>query len=163
MTHKMLVRKAGAWLRQNHSCTIVATELKTYAGEEPDALGFSSSRGSSILVEVKMSRSDFLADKKKYFRKISEAGLGDLRYFMAPKGLIKPDEVGEWGLVEISQGPSKFLFSRVKKESDAFQADKRKEVIFLTSILRRLEISSCVFVQQECAMGSPTVDQEKPE
>jgi len=146
ISHKMLARKAAGWLKQHERCTIVAIELKTNAGEEPDALGFSSAGGFSALVECKTSRSDFHADKKKYYRRYPESGMGSKRFFMAPKGLLKKEEVGQWGLVEVS-GRGKMMYARMVKDSDAFDPDKRKEISFLVSIVRRLEISSCVYVK----------------
>ncbi|MDQ7286946.1 hypothetical protein O0I55_17650, partial [Stenotrophomonas sp. Sm5341] len=69
--------------------------------EDPDAIGWYT--GRTMLVECKVSRSDFLADRKKRFRANPERGLGLYRYFMAPKGLIKVDELpARWGLLEVS-------------------------------------------------------------
>ena len=41
-------------------------------GERPDALGFRN--GVSCLIEVKVTRADFLADKKKRFRQDTTMG-----------------------------------------------------------------------------------------
>jgi len=52
----------AAWLRKN-GFSVVETELTCFGcREQPDVLGFRSS--CSAMVEVKISRSDFLADKK---------------------------------------------------------------------------------------------------
>ena len=77
--------------------------------------------------------------------------MGDSRYFMAPKGLISPDEVGPWGLVEVTRS-GRGLVARVVKVSETFETNKRAEVGFLTSIIRRLEISTAVFVRADDAM-----------
>jgi hypothetical protein len=146
MTHKDLVRKAGAWLTNNRRCTVVLTELATQNNETPDAIGFYSSGGASILVECKTSRADFLADKNKIFRREQERGMGDRRYFMVPIGLISPDEVPDpWGLIVIP--PSER--ARIHKEAAYATANKSAEVVMLVSVLRRLEISTAVFVRQE--------------
>ena len=72
-------------------------------GENPDAIGWYT--GRTMLVECKVSRSDFLADRKKPFRANPERGLGLYRYFMAPKGLIKVDELpARRGLLEVNGG-----------------------------------------------------------
>ena len=55
----------------------------------------------TVLVECKVSRSDFLADKAKPHRHVG--GIGNWRYYMAPEGLISPNELPEkWGLVEVN-------------------------------------------------------------
>ena len=64
--------------------------------EKPDVLDFNSS-GRSTLYEIKMSRSDFLADKKKYARE--HPHFGNERYFVCYGDFIKPNEVPQgWGL-----------------------------------------------------------------
>ena len=69
-------------------------------GEQPDVLGVNM-YGESILVEVKVSRSDFLADKKKPWREDGK-GIGDKRIFLTPKGLLKADEIPYgWQLWEV--------------------------------------------------------------
>jgi hypothetical protein len=74
---------------------VVATELKTDIFEEPDAIGWGAC-SRSILVECKASRADFFADKKK-----NRAGVGLEKWYMTPRGLVKPCEVPDgWGLVE---------------------------------------------------------------
>jgi len=90
MTHRELVKKAAGWLK-NERCGVVIAELVTYAGEIPDALGFHN--GHSVLIECKTSRADFLADREKLFRQIPEKGMGDHRYFMAPKGVLTVEDL----------------------------------------------------------------------
>lgn len=145
ITHKELVRRAGIWLRNNQKSSVVLTELVTQAGEIPDAIGFYSCGGNSILVECKATRSDFLSDKHKLFRIYSEIGMGDQRYFLAPRGLLKPEELPpDWGLLEATE-----YRIMQKKEASFVKADKNKEITMLVSVLRRLEISTAVFVRQD--------------
>jgi len=102
-THADLVKVAGRWLRNTAGCSVVLEELcaATGNGENPDAIGWRC--GQTMLVECKTSRSDFLADRKKPFRVDPSRGLGLYRYFMAPKGLLRADEMPErWGLLEVS-------------------------------------------------------------
>ncbi|GBQ90079.1 hypothetical protein GCM10007866_16160 [Gluconobacter albidus] len=72
-------------------------------GESPDAIGYRVSdmiNGGSTIVECKVSRSDFLADRKKPHRQTG--GMGKWRYFMCPEGLISPDELPDkWGLLHV--------------------------------------------------------------
>ncbi len=103
LTHADLVKIAGRWLRNTAGCSVVLEELcaATGNGENPDAIGWRS--GQTMLVECKASRSDFLADRKKPFRADPSRGLGMYRYFLAPKGLLRPEEMPDrWGLLEVS-------------------------------------------------------------
>ena len=90
-SHRDLCFKATKYLRNKgiqpfHKCQYVVCELER-AGEIPDAFGFGGS--STQLIEVKVSRSDFLSDKKKYRRKYPEHGIGKFRSDLCPEGLIK--------------------------------------------------------------------------
>lgn len=99
-THADLVRIARRWLTGAARCDFAFTEY-AYLSEVPDALGFLS-LSATILVECKTSRADFLADAKKPWRQKPETGLGDFRTFLAPTGLLLPDEIPErWGLLEV--------------------------------------------------------------
>lgn len=143
-SHRELVRRAGAWLRNRKNCGVVMEELATQNNETPDALGFYGA-GGSILIECKTSRADYLADKIKIFRRCEEIGMGDARYFATPKGLLKPDELPEgWGLLEIGEHQI-----REVKEATHKPANKRAEVKMLMSAIRRLELSTAVFVREE--------------
>jgi hypothetical protein len=143
MTHKDLVRRVGAWLRGRKGCNVVMLELATKNSETPDAIGFHGA-GCSILIECKASRSDFHADKDKWFRQFEDMGVGDVRYFAAPKGLLTPSDMPDgWGLLEVSEHQIREVCEPSPKA-----ANKRAEVIMLTSAIRRLEISTAVYVQQ---------------
>lgn len=69
-------------------------------GETPDAIGWHSR--CSVVVECKISRNDFLADKKKPFRVEPKKGMGTFRFYLVPKGLLKVADVSgtEWGILE---------------------------------------------------------------
>ena len=67
----------------------------------PDAIGWKKAC-HSVLVESKVSRSDFLADRAKRFRQKPETGVGCERYYLAPQGLIRIEELPMgWGLLEV--------------------------------------------------------------
>ncbi|AUZ06335.2 hypothetical protein ADP71_31570 [Vitreoscilla sp. C1] len=158
LTHKNLCDLAVRWLqrpnsRNGHGCCFAVSEVATgYAGEIPDAIGFRASEwdcAGSVLVEVKTSRSDFLADKKKAHR--IEGGVGDWRYYMAPTGLIQIDELPpQWGLVEVNgrghinvvHGPAKvaknFMSYRSQLEEFKHDANKSREFFLLVKLLTRL-------------------------
>jgi len=102
MTHDELVERAVRWLKSTGKCGVAVPELVTYCDESPDAIGWRSRGLICVLIECKTSRSDFLSDKKKRFRKIPEEGVGNKRYFMTPPRLIASMELPEnWGLLEV--------------------------------------------------------------
>jgi hypothetical protein len=95
--------------------------------EIPDAIGWLRS-GVSLLIECKASRGDFLSDAVKPSRRSGKAsapsspaptapkpeiqpprkteGLGAYRFYLAPSGLLAPDEIPEgWGLLELRSSP----------------------------------------------------------
>lgn len=100
MDHRQLCEKAAHWLHNSKNCKVVLIERNSnHGGEEPDAIGWTST-GYSYLVEVKVSRSDFKADKYKPHRQNPETGMGQSRSILCPKGLILPHECPEgWGLL----------------------------------------------------------------
>ena len=70
----------------------------------PDAIGFRAAAQvtETVLVEDKVSRSEFLKDAKKPHR-ADGVGMGLFRYFMCSEGLIRPDEVpARWGLLWVN-------------------------------------------------------------
>jgi hypothetical protein len=110
MTHTECVAAATLYLSKR--CKVVLPEFYSHNDELPDVIGFStgyitdgniwSGGVYSVLIEVKVSRSDFLADKKKSFRMRPEKGMGDRRYYCCPKGLIKKEELPDgWGLLYV--------------------------------------------------------------
>lgn len=99
MTHTECVHAAAYWLHSK--CDVVLPEFFCFNAELADVIGFRAG-GKSILIECKVTRTDYLRDKKKHFRYYPPSGMGDLRYYCCPKGLIKPEELPEnWGLVYV--------------------------------------------------------------
>lgn len=108
MTHQKLVQKAVAWLR-GYRCGVVLSEQACVNGEMPDAIGWKSTC-HSVLVECKVSRADFLADREKPFRRKPELGVGCERFYLTPAGLICPEELpAGWGLLELRSGKMEVL------------------------------------------------------
>lgn len=110
MTHADLCSLAVKWLRRPESkagpgCNLAVSECSAADnGEIPDAIGFRSvgMEQHSVLVEVKVSRADFLVDARKPHRVDPAQGLGRFRYFLAPEGLIAANELpAGWGLIEL--------------------------------------------------------------
>lgn len=118
MTHAELVQKGKRWLLGfKNGCAFVFTETHCQwrPFECPDVIGWNT-RGLSTLIEVKVSRSDFLRDKKKIVRRYEDVGMGHRRFYLCPDKMISPDEVPEkWGLlyangrgISIVKEPQKF-------------------------------------------------------
>ena len=100
--HRELCLLAAQWLRRSKltfpSCPYVAVELVTASQESPDVFGWNY--WATVLIEVKVSRSDFLADAKKSFRQQPEEGVGAFRYYCSPEGLItEADLPDKWGIL----------------------------------------------------------------
>ena len=99
MTHAQLVRLAVKWLR-GYRCGVILSEQACLSGEMPDAIGWKHAC-HSILIECKISRADFLADRDKPFRRKPESGVGCERFYLTPKSLLRLDELpAGWGLLE---------------------------------------------------------------
>jgi len=147
ITHSELVNRAEAWLR-GKGYRVTAKELHTSNSETPDVMGFGYG-GDSCLIECKTSRPDFFADKNKSFRRDSQNGMGQHRYYAVPVGLVKPEELPDGlGLLNVYEKIGGFRSIRKAKDSLMFDADKHAEVNFLVSILRRLRISTAVFIER---------------
>ena len=143
-THKKLVRRMADWLKWSKKMTVVISELSTRNSETPDVIGWIGG-AHSILIECKMSRSDFLADGNKWFRRTPELGMGNERYIAAPKGLISVNELPcGWGLLEVDG-----RYVLITKKSESHESQKSYECVMLMSVIRRLEISTAVYVVQE--------------
>jgi hypothetical protein len=108
-THNKLNDIALKWLKRSFQnggvgCHISLPEVGSidrYGGERVDAFGYRwGFDGGSTVVEVKVSRSDYLADAKKPHRINPSHGIGEFRYYMCPEGLISLDELpANWGLL----------------------------------------------------------------
>ena len=145
MTHKELVEISYRWVLNRAGCGVAFKELNSLAcnGEYPDVIGFAS-WGHSVLVEVKISRSDFFADQKKSFRKTPQLGMGSQRFYCCPTGLIRKDELPiGWGLVYVNdKGKATCIHSpytgNIPERHTGFEKNMRAEHGLMYSVLRRL-------------------------
>lgn len=129
ITHEELVKKAAQWLRSR--CSIVITEMASQR-EEPDAIGFGGVR--TILIECKVTRADFLADLKKP-RHRGLSGMGDHRYYLAPSGLLKPEEIPTgWGLLEVNGRGVSITVKPIQNHDKHYRAEHG----LLVSCIRRI-------------------------
>jgi hypothetical protein len=138
MTHAQMVARAVDWLRR-YRCGVVLSEQACASGEVPDAIGWKG-KCHSVVVECKVSRADFLADRGKPFRENSEIALGCERFYLVPAGLITPQELPPgWGLLECA---GRKVETRVKppRRSLRTPAGLEYEMNLLLASLRRVEI-----------------------
>ena len=144
MTHRELCIKGAKFLKNQgifafHKCRYVVCELER-AGESPDAFGWVG--GVTQLIEVKVTRSDFLSDKKKMWRMNPNQGLGKFRSYLCPEGIIKESDLPEnWGLLYINdKGKIYSVKEPISQESDHYE-----EIDLITSILRREGFNPQIF------------------
>lgn len=142
-THKELVSIAATWLRRKN-CIPVITEMVTYntSGEIPDAIGWTSR--SSILIECKASRSDFLREREKPFRfDLPEIGVGDFRFYLTNPGVIlSADEIPcGWGVYECDEKGKLVHRFGARYENAAkipLTGNRTNELALLRSYIRRI-------------------------
>lgn len=113
LTHQNLCALAVEWLqrpssRKGPGCLVAVSETQNAISSEiPDAIGwrpYSYGGCGATVVEVKVSRADFLADAAKPHRKAPETGMGAYRYYMAPVGVLTEDDLpSRWGLLEVTE------------------------------------------------------------
>jgi hypothetical protein len=154
MTHDELIEEGAKWL-QSKGCSVVITDMTHGHTETPDCIGWRCNN-VSVLLEVKVSRSDFLADKRKIFRHplASNTALGNLRYYLTPEGLVDPSEIPDkWGLIELREPRGRQKNRRIvlvkghapttaivhSSDSSMYQeTNKVSEVSLLISAIRRV-------------------------
>lgn len=137
MTHAQLVEKAVRWLR-SYRCGVVLSEQACVSGEMPDAIGWKRAC-HSVLVECKVTRADFLADRGKPFRVKPEQGVGCERFYLAPGELVRMDELpAGWGLLELRRGRIEVVRASAKNLRSA--SGFRCEMNLLLASLRRVEV-----------------------
>ena len=137
MTHAQLVSKAVHWLRR-YRCGVVLSEQACVSGEMPDAIGWKRAC-HSVLVECKVTRSDFLADRVKRFRQKPQHGVGCERFYLVPAGLVRPEELpAGWGLMECRGGGIDITHPSAKNLRSA--TGFRYEMNLLLASLRRVEV-----------------------
>lgn len=149
MTHTELCQVGARWLLNNknyhYRCNYVVVEFVALCEESPDILGFKGG-SQTLLVETKMSRSDFFADRKKRHRN-DGSGVGEFRYYLCPEGLINEEELPSgWGLLYCYPDGK---IKPVKESSQFKDRDMINETTIMYSIIRRLAGKRQVFNWKE--------------
>lgn len=138
MTHAVLVKLAVEWLRRKYRCGIILSEQACISGEIPDAIGWKG-KNHSVMVECKVSRGDFLADRNKAFRTDANIAIGCERYYFAQRGLISIDELpAGWGLLECHNRTVEIV--RKSKRNLRTPDGLMNEMNLLLASLRRVEV-----------------------
>jgi hypothetical protein len=137
MTHGQLVRIAEKWLR-SYRCGVVLSEQACVSGEMPDAIGWKRAC-HSVLVECKVSRADFLADRAKPWRVKPELGVGCERFYLVPAGMIREDELpAGWGLLACKARRVEIV--KAAKKNLRTEKGFACEMNLLLASLRRVEV-----------------------
>lgn len=109
MTHNELNDIAKRWLLRPESakgpgCKVAFVEVGAVgSSERADAWGYRWGwNPCSVLLEAKVSRSDFLRDRHKPHRQ--QGGMGVYRYFICPEGIINIEDLPDrWGLLWVNK------------------------------------------------------------
>lgn len=137
MTHAQLVERAVQWLC-GYGCGVILSEQACVNGEMPDAIGWKRA-SHSVLVECKISRADFLADRTKPFRVKPHRGLGCERFYLVPPGMVRIDELPPgWGLLEPGNRKVRLVSASARDLRSA--RGFRYEMNLLLASLRRVEV-----------------------
>ncbi|MBV8476772.1 MAG: hypothetical protein JO249_06355 [Acidobacteria bacterium] len=138
MTHGRLIGLAEGWLRRQ-GCRIVLSEQTADCGEIPDAIGWTADC-RSIVIECKVSRADFAADRQKLARQRPKGAMGCERWYLAAAGLLKVNEIPqEWGLLQVRQGRVEVVV-RPQSGSQRKHLGIMSEMALLLASLRRVEV-----------------------
>lgn len=140
-SHYDLCLIGAKYLKSKKSCEewrtpnkFVAVELVTFCPECTDV--WATNGYDSTVIEVKVSHSDFINDKKKFARKNEEFSIGNYRYYLCPIDVIGKDEVPEgWGLLYYDGHKVQKIVQSPFREDGAF---KKWDVAMLSSILNRI-------------------------
>lgn len=99
MNHKALCL-LGARYAKTHGFDRIIIE-PGFRKEQPDVFAFNKT--GSVLIECKVSRSDFLADKKKPFREDPKLGVGKWRYYLVAEGVATQEDMPPGWLLLIAK------------------------------------------------------------
>ena len=138
-SHALLVERAVEWLRTRYRCGVILSEQYCATGEVPDAIGWKK-QCHSVVIECKVSRADFLADRHKPFRQKPEEALGCERFYLAPSGIIHPDEAPTgWGVLAYAERKVT-LVKKPQRKSLRTEVGLAKEMNLLLASLKRVEV-----------------------
>lgn len=134
-THAQLVEMGNKWLRVHTGCVVVLSEYACRAEAIPDVIGFRPRY--SYVIECKVSRKDFLADRRKPHRQ-GNGQFGNFRYYLTlPDVATAADMYDGWGLLyPYKKGLRTIVLPTLHKDL----AVKDQDYAILFSIARRCEL-----------------------
>ncbi len=169
ITHSDLVEIGAKWLEKSHGsfkdntshapCHVILKEFKSFEFSIPDVIGFNNF--NSVVIECKVSHSDFLNDFKKVHRDSNNLKqCGNLRYYLTLPQIIKPDEVQNgWGLLYYDGKIQMMKSPTLHSEPEI----KVAEYSILYSIARRASdkglLNKIIAPYRECCMCHKKVDE----
>lgn len=142
--HDALCLRAEHWLNSQGCKIVIRDPFRCSTNkEQPDAIGWR--KFTSIMIEVKTSRSDFLSDKRKTFRKRPSYGMGDWRFYLCPPHLIEIDDLPKgWGLLWATPKTIRKIHgvppNKKWLSNKPFTGNKNNETCMLTSAMRRFVV-----------------------
>lgn len=143
MTHDDLVKFSVCYARElGFPLSIAGLVTANRSGEIPDVLAFRGG-GDSLLIECKVSRSDFLRDLRKPFRQAYETGMGAYRMYVTLPNVVPQSFIDQsrWLVVEydgaeiVKRTPFKSL--AVEDERVFNVRNTRAELAYMYSYVRR--------------------------
>lgn len=171
LDHRTLSEMGAKWCKKpasqnGHGCNIAIVEGCANR-ENADVIGFRHSNPAqgSVVIEVKVSRSDFLNDKKKPHRKDPSMGMGKWRYFLCPENMITEKDLKnhpKWGLlygypngrIKVIVGPlaDKPNWKERDERLNAFAFDEynlaNEQVLLIKSLTRFEELDDMIKLQR---------------
>ena len=117
MSHDEIALFAADRMRKKGYLMTWANMRSTHVGEQPDVMAMKH-LNDVVIIEVKVSRADYLADKKKPWRNGQVKGMGTERIYLTPPGLLKADEIPYgWQLWELHQRGKGHIIKVIKGET----------------------------------------------
>jgi len=155
-TEKILDRLMNK-LTSRHRCNVLFPELRLGSGyadvaqRRIDLFMISAEKGNyTTAFEIKVSRGDFLKDIKDVLKQRGTRLYSSNFYYVAPKGMIKPEEVPMWaGLLEYDFEENQFY----KRIPAPLQSRNTPSWGLICSLVRRVRENSGLAQCQEKIEG----------
>lgn len=131
LTHKEVAIAATKFIKNFFGCDLAAWEFSGgYQDEQCD--GYCLNRRGSHVIEAKVSRADFLADRKKPHRADPANSVGQYKFYAVPEtpGIIKEGEIPQnWGLIYVDAKKRCSLFWNMPPKVRQERQQKLQECI----------------------------------
>ena len=129
MNHSDLCVRAEKWLK-SQGCGVTGKEVVSGCLQQPDAIGFKHWGYESLLVECKVSRADFMADRNKCHQAHPVFSVGTYRWYMTPEGLLNIKDLPEgWGLLEVKKDRVKIVKGSLARNKGKWDSEQKTIVI----------------------------------